>query len=64
MALVFETVLFIVRANMSSEGGKKYMHLLDPKAAKLAAEPPSAAGEAFTTMPARKIKAAASKKTR
>lgn len=55
VALVFETTLFIVRANMSSEGGKKYMHLLDPKRAKLEAEPATPAGDAFTTMPAPKL---------
>lgn len=62
VALVFETVLFIVRANMSSESGKKYMHLLDPKRAKLDAEPATPAGDAFTTMPVRAIADRATKK--
>lgn len=64
VALVFETTLFIVRANMSPDGGKKYMHLLDPKAAALAAMPPTPAGDPFMTMPAPKTTNAASKKNR
>eukprot|EP00892_Ulva_mutabilis_P010704 jgi/Ulvmu1/8005/UM004_0241.1 len=64
IALVFETTLFIVRANMASEGGMKYMHLLDPKRAKLAAAEPTPAGEAFTTMPVPKIAEGSSKKNR
>lgn len=64
VALVFETTLFIVRANMAPDGGKKYMHLLDPKAAALAAAPATPAGEAFTTKPAPKTADATSKKNR
>jgi hypothetical protein len=56
IALVFETVLFIARASMQTNAGMKYTHLLDPKKAKLQAQPATPAGKPFTTQPSGKGK--------
>lgn len=51
IALIFETILFMARANMQTNAGMKYEYLFDPERAKQKKQKPTPAGCPFTTLP-------------